>query len=97
MAASAMSETTMPPDMLANLKPDFVAPFVLVVTHPDGPEASGRVYEVGSGYVTEIRLERSKVHVFKADDTSTPSAVRTPSGWSFRKPAQLPVVGRPRL
>ena len=87
----------MPPDMLANLKPDFVAPLVLVVTHPDGPEASGRVYEVGAGYVTEIRWERSKVHVFKTDDTSTLSAVRNPSDWSFQKPAQLPVLGRLRL
>ena len=81
MAASAMTETIMPPDMLANLKPDFVAPFVLAVTHPDGPEASGKVYEVGAGYIAEIRWERSKGHVFKTDDTFTPSAVRIPSHW----------------
>lgn len=43
MVASAMTGMTMPPDMLANLKPDFVAPFVLVTTHPDGPEALGKV------------------------------------------------------
>ena len=54
-------------------------------------------YEVGAGYVAEIRWERSNGHVFRTDDTSTPSAVRNLSGWSFRKPAQLPVVGRPRL
>jgi len=83
MAASAMTETIMPPDMLANLKPDFVAPFVLAVTHPDGPEASGKVYEVGAGYVAEIRWERSKGHVFKTDNTFTPSAVRLSSSrWS---------------
>ena len=81
MAASAMTETILPPDMLANLKPDFVAPFVVAVTHPDGPEASGKVYEVGAGYVAELRWERSKGHVFKTDDTFTPSAVRDPPGW----------------
>ena len=71
----------MPPDMLVNLKPDFVAPFVAAVTHPDGPEASGKVYEVGAGCVTEVRWERSEGHIFKIDDTFTPSAVRISSGW----------------
>jgi hypothetical protein len=66
----------MPPDMLANLKPEFVAPFVAAVTHPDGPDASGKIYEVGAGYVAEIRWERSKGHVFKTDESFTPSAVR---------------------
>jgi len=76
MAASAMTETIMPPEMLANLKPDFVAPFVAAVTHPDGPDASGKVFEVGAGYVAEIRWERSKGVVFKTDNTFTPSAVK---------------------
>ncbi|GBE87805.1 Peroxisomal hydratase-dehydrogenase-epimerase [Sparassis crispa] len=76
MAASAMTETVMPPEMLANLKPAFVAPFVAAVTHPDGPDASGKVFEVGAGYVAEIRWERSKGTVFKADSSFTPSAVQ---------------------
>lgn len=75
MAASAMTETIMPPDMLANLKPEFVAPFVAAVSHPDGPDASGKAYEVGAGYIAEIRWERTKGHVFKTDSTFTPSAV----------------------
>ena len=79
MAASAMTETIMPPDMLSNLQPEFVAPFVAAVTHPDGPEASGKVYEVGAGYITEIRWERSEGHVFKTDESFTPSAVRIDS------------------
>ncbi|KAL1744479.1 hypothetical protein HDZ31DRAFT_38578 [Schizophyllum fasciatum] len=74
MAASAMTETVMPPEMLANLKPDYVAPFVAAVCHPNGPDASGRVFEVGAGYVTEIRWERSAGTVFKTDSTFTPSA-----------------------
>lgn len=79
MAASPMTETIMPPEMLANLKPEFVAPFVAAVTHPDGPDASGKAYEVGAGYIAEVRWERSKGHVFKTDDTFTPSAVRVSS------------------
>ncbi|KZT07638.1 multifunctional beta-oxidation protein [Laetiporus sulphureus 93-53] len=76
MAASKMTETIMPPEMLANLKPEFVAPFVAAVTHPDGPEASGRIFEVGAGYIAEVRWERSKGVVFKTDVSFTPSAVQ---------------------
>jgi multifunctional beta-oxidation protein len=75
MAASAMTETIMPPEMLANLKPEFVAPFVAAVTHPDGPDASGKVFEVGAGFIAEIRWERSKGAVFRTDSSFTPSAV----------------------
>ncbi|KIK63149.1 hypothetical protein GYMLUDRAFT_41469 [Collybiopsis luxurians FD-317 M1] len=80
MAASAMTETIMPPEMLANLKPQFVAPFVVAVCHPDGPDASGRIFEVGAGFIAEVRWEQSKGAVFKPDATFTPSAVK--ARWS---------------
>ncbi|OSD06328.1 multifunctional beta-oxidation protein [Trametes coccinea BRFM310] len=76
MAASAMTETIMPPEMLANLKPEFVAPFVLAITHPDGADANGRIFEVGAGYIAEVRWERSKGAYFKTDKTFTPSAIQ---------------------
>jgi multifunctional beta-oxidation protein len=77
IAASAMTETIMPPEMLANLKPEFVAPFVAAVTHPDGPDASGRLFEIGAGWMAEVRWERGKGTVFKTDASFTPSAVST--------------------
>ncbi|KAG1750173.1 hypothetical protein EDB19DRAFT_1893456 [Suillus lakei] len=79
VAASAMTATIMSPEMLANLKPEFVAPFVAAVCHPDGPNPSGRVFEIGAGFVTEIRWERSKGTVWKTDDTFTPSALELAS------------------
>lgn len=82
IAASAMTETVMPPDMLVNVKPEYVAPFVVAVTHPDGPDASGKVFEIGAGWMAEIRWERSKGAVFKNDASFTPSAVST---WATRK------------
>ncbi|QRV90224.1 short chain dehydrogenase [Ceratobasidium sp. AG-Ba] len=66
----------MPPEMLKGLKPEFVAPLVLALTHPSSPNASGKTFEVGAGYVAEIRWERSQGHIFRADSTFTPSAVR---------------------
>ncbi|KAG8782717.1 hypothetical protein FRC15_006474 [Serendipita sp. 397] len=76
IAASPMTETIMPPEMLAGLKPEFVVPLVAVLTHPNGPDASGKVFEVGAGFVAEIRWERSKGAIFKTDHTFTPSAVK---------------------
>ncbi|KAJ7127053.1 peroxisomal hydratase-dehydrogenase-epimerase [Mycena epipterygia] len=80
IAASPMTETIMPPEMLANLQPTLVAPFVLAVCHPDGPDATGRAFEVGAGFVAEIRWERSNGAVFKTDSSFTPSAVK--AKWS---------------
>ncbi|KDQ24667.1 hypothetical protein PLEOSDRAFT_41213 [Pleurotus ostreatus PC15] len=80
LAASAMTETVMPPEMLANFKPEFVAPFVAAICHPDGPDASGKIFEVGAGYIAEIRWERSNGAVMKTDASFTPSAVK--AKWS---------------
>ncbi|TFK72928.1 multifunctional beta-oxidation protein [Pluteus cervinus] len=74
MAASAMTETIMPQEMLANMSPEFVAPFVAAISHPDGPDASGKIFELGAGFIAELRWERSDGTIFKADASFTPSA-----------------------
>ncbi|KXN91727.1 Peroxisomal hydratase-dehydrogenase-epimerase [Leucoagaricus sp. SymC.cos] len=76
IAASAMTETIMPPEMLANLSPEYVAPFVAAICHPDGPDATGKIFEVGAGYIAEVRWERSNGTIFKTDATFTPAAVK---------------------
>ncbi|KAH9987325.1 peroxisomal hydratase-dehydrogenase-epimerase [Russula compacta] len=76
IAASAMTATIMPPEMLQHFSPEYVAPVVAAVTHPDGPDVSGKVFVLGAGYVSEIRWERSRGVVFKTDDSFTPSAVK---------------------
>ncbi|KDQ14285.1 hypothetical protein BOTBODRAFT_32760 [Botryobasidium botryosum FD-172 SS1] len=76
IAASQMTETIMPAELLAGLSPEFVAPLVAVLSHPSAPDASGKVFELGAGFVAEIRWERSKGAVFKTDESFTPSAVK---------------------
>jgi multifunctional beta-oxidation protein len=75
-----MTETIMPAEMLKNLSPEYVAPFVAAICHPDGPDATGKVYEVGAGFIAELRWERSDGAIFKTDASFSPSAV---SVWLF--------------
>lgn len=74
-AASAMTATVMPPDILKHLTPEFVAPVVGVLTAPNGPKITGRIFEAGAGYVAETRRQRSRGANFKPDESFTPSAV----------------------
>ncbi|KAI8837061.1 hypothetical protein BC829DRAFT_426205 [Chytridium lagenaria] len=74
LAASRMTETVMPPEMLAHLKPEFVVPVVAYLCH-ESTEENGGLFEVGAGFASKLRWERSKGAVFKADETFTPGAV----------------------
>jgi multifunctional beta-oxidation protein len=75
IAASRMTETVIPPDVLANLKPDWVAPLVAVLVHQNNKHETGGIFEVGAGHIAKIRWERSKGLTLKADDTYTPGAI----------------------
>lgn len=82
-----MLATAMPPDMLKGLRPEFIAPFVGILTAKNvssniydeadnqGPDVNGRIFELAGGYYSELRYERSKGAVWKTDDSFTPSAV----------------------
>ncbi|KAI8329914.1 hypothetical protein BD560DRAFT_451594 [Blakeslea trispora] len=74
MAASRMTETVLPPEVLASLNPKFVTPVVGYLCHED-TEDNGGIFEVGGGLVFKLRWERSAGAVFKADDSFTPAAV----------------------
>ncbi|CAO3649590.1 unnamed protein product [Mucor fragilis] len=74
MAASRMTETVMPPEILASLKPEFVTPVVGYLC-AENTEETGGIYEVGGGFVSKLRWERSAGAVFKADESFTPAAV----------------------
>ncbi|KAA8892901.1 hypothetical protein FN846DRAFT_981278 [Sphaerosporella brunnea] len=80
IAASRMTQTVMPPEVLENLKPDWVVPLVAVLCHDSNNTESGGIYEVGGGHVAKLRWERSKGALFKADDSLTPSAIH--KGWA---------------
>ncbi|KAK4968659.1 bifunctional hydroxyacyl-CoA dehydrogenase/enoyl-CoA hydratase fox2, partial [Elasticomyces elasticus] len=75
IAASRMTETIMPPDVLENLKPDWVVPLVAVLVHKSNTEETGSIFEVGGGHMAKLRWERAKGALLRADSSLTPGAI----------------------
>ncbi|KAL2356608.1 peroxisomal hydratase-dehydrogenase-epimerase [Cryomyces antarcticus] len=75
IAASRMTQTVMPPDVLENLKPDWVVPLVAVLAHSSNTSETGGIFEVGGGHVAKLRWERAKGALLRADSSLTPSAI----------------------
>lgn len=58
VAASRLTETVLPPELLANLKPEFVSPLVGWLCH-EQCEENGGLFEVGAGTFNKLRWERT--------------------------------------
>ena len=63
IAASRLTETIMPPELLAVLKPEAVSPLVAWLCHEDCTENKG-LFEVGAGYIAKLRWERAQGYSF---------------------------------
>jgi len=59
VAGSRMTETVLPPDLVASLKPEYVAPVVAFLCHESCTE-NGQLFEVGAGWISKLRWQRSK-------------------------------------
>lgn len=90
LAGTRMTETVMPKEVTAALRPEFVAPFVAYLCHESCTD-NGALYEVGAGFIARQRWQRSEGHQYDVD-TLTPEAVR--DQWSkvndFEKNAIFP-------
>lgn len=75
IAASRMTATVMPPDVLDNLRPEWVVPLVAVLVHKSNTQETGSIFECGGGHVAKLRWERAKGALLKCDDTFTPGAI----------------------
>ena len=89
IAASRMTETVMPPDLLNNLKPVWVVPLVAVLVHSSNTKETGSIFEVGGGHIAKLRWQRASGALLKTDASLTPSALL--EKWSdvgdFKKPS----------
>ena len=75
IAASRMTATVMPPEVLELLKPEWAVPVVAALTHSSNTTETGSTFELGGGFVSKIRWERSSGALLRANDTFTPGAL----------------------
>lgn len=75
VAATRMTATVMPPELLEHLTPDRVVPLVSVLVHPKNHFENGSIFEVGGGHISKVRWERANGALLKCDETLTPGAV----------------------
>ena len=69
-AASRLTQTVWPPEMMEVMKPDWVVPLVGVLVHSSCQE-SGSIFEAAAGHYSKIRWERSQGFIARPDDSLT--------------------------
>lgn len=74
IAKSRMTETVMPPDMLAKLLPEYVSPLVAYLSS-EQCEDSGQTYAVGGGYVSRVAVVEAPGVIIDAKDGLNPEDV----------------------
>uniref|UniRef100_A0A3Q2ZFH7 Peroxisomal multifunctional enzyme type 2 n=1 Tax=Kryptolebias marmoratus TaxID=37003 RepID=A0A3Q2ZFH7_KRYMA len=76
VAGSRLTETVMPPDLVASLKPEYVSPLVVWLCHEQCQE-NGGLFEVGAGWIAKLRWERTQGSIVRQKNKPmTPEAVR---------------------
>lgn len=78
IAGSRLTETVLPKEIVDALKPEYVSPLVAWLCH-DSCEENGGLFEVGGGFFSKLRWERTQGHTFKLGRAMTPDAIR--SSW----------------
>jgi (3R)-3-hydroxyacyl-CoA dehydrogenase / 3a,7a,12a-trihydroxy-5b-cholest-24-enoyl-CoA hydratase / enoyl-CoA hydratase 2 len=75
IAGSRMTETVLPPDLIAALKPEYVSPLVAWLSH-ESCEENGSLFEVGGGFIGKLRWERAEGTLFRLSRPLTPEQVK---------------------
>ena len=65
-AGSRLTATAMPQEVVDILKPEYVTPAVVLLCHEDST-VTGRLFEVGGGWVCETRWEQTEGKFFRDD------------------------------
>jgi 3-hydroxyacyl-CoA dehydrogenase/3a,7a,12a-trihydroxy-5b-cholest-24-enoyl-CoA hydratase len=75
VAASRMTETVLPPNLLDALKPEYVTALVLLLCHESHDDGGG-VYEVGGGFYGRLRWERARGKLYRIGRLVSPEDLR---------------------
>jgi len=79
IAGSRMTETVLPAELIAALRPEYVSPLVAWLCH-DSCEDTGGLYEVGGGFMGKLRWERAVGKTFRLGRAFSAEDVR--DAWS---------------
>ena len=79
VAGSRLTESILPKEVTEALKPEFVTPLVIKLCASDS-EDNGSLFEVGAGWISKLRWERSKGVCFSPTEELTAEQVAT--AWS---------------
>jgi 3-hydroxyacyl-CoA dehydrogenase/3a,7a,12a-trihydroxy-5b-cholest-24-enoyl-CoA hydratase len=74
-AASRLTEGLLPPAVFDSLKPEYVSPLVAYLCNEEN-ETTGGLFEVGGGFYSSLRWERTKGKVFRIGREVSPEALR---------------------
>ena len=75
VAGSRLTETILPKEVIEALKPEFVTPLVVKLCSEESDE-TGSLYEVGAGWISKLRWERSKGVCFPPSEAMTAEQVQ---------------------
>jgi 3-hydroxyacyl-CoA dehydrogenase/3a,7a,12a-trihydroxy-5b-cholest-24-enoyl-CoA hydratase len=78
-AASRLTEGLLPPAIFDSLKPEYVTPIVAYLCS-EANETTGGVFEVGGGFYSSLRWERTKGKLFRLGRDVLPEAIA--SSWN---------------
>jgi 3-hydroxyacyl-CoA dehydrogenase/3a,7a,12a-trihydroxy-5b-cholest-24-enoyl-CoA hydratase len=81
-AGSRLTETVLPKAVTAALKPEYVTPAVILLTH-ESSTVTGRLFEVGGGWVSETRWEQTEGVFFRDDFSAEQLLSRWDAATSF--------------
>jgi (3R)-3-hydroxyacyl-CoA dehydrogenase / 3a,7a,12a-trihydroxy-5b-cholest-24-enoyl-CoA hydratase / enoyl-CoA hydratase 2 len=75
LAGTRLTATVMPKELVDALKPEYVAPLVAYLCH-DSTDVTGGLFEVGAGWISSVRRQRSQGHFFSLSRELTPEDIR---------------------
>ena len=79
IAGSRMTETVLPKELLESLKPEYVSTLVACLAH-EGCTDTGGLFEVGGGFYSKLRWERTEGKTFRMGRPVTPENLK--DAWS---------------
>jgi 3-hydroxyacyl-CoA dehydrogenase/3a,7a,12a-trihydroxy-5b-cholest-24-enoyl-CoA hydratase len=90
-AGSRLTETVLPKAVTEALKPEYVTPAVILLTH-ESSTVTGRLFEVGGGWVSETRWEQTEGVFFHDDFSAEQLQSRWDGATSFDNPRHATTI-----